>query len=643
MNGWTSVKSKNLTYAKDKNLWGIIIFLCASYIFMFGSMIKKANTEKVFANSDTGQEKEVLKAIRGTIYDRNMNIIAGNFYITKVSIKKSVLEKIGYKNFNQILKLFGRSITLSQYKDLLKSRRNVIEIASIPYNDFFDNHYRTKIWKVLKGLHLGNILIFNYEYKRYYSKDRFYSKFLAYMYQDKDGLKKIGLEKTLDNVLKGQNGIRDYYINKRVGFYREKQPIDGSNVVLTIDSAVQFICEKIARQVLKKHSADNVYVIVSKPKTGEILALVSISKKYGSMNSLIIRGAYEPGSTIKPVIGSIALDTGVVSETDVFYCENGSFKVKNRVVRDHERFGNLSFREIIWHSSNIGMVKVALKIKDDDFYYGLKKFGFGSYTGLPFIKESRGIFPDKKDFNIQRKVSMAFGYGIGVTAVQMASALNTVINGGYYISPSIVKGVFKPSNDVFSDVILLPYKTSEKRKVISPFTSSIMRQIMKGVVQYGTGKKAAIKGISIGGKTGTSKKLVNGRYSRNYVASFFGFFPANDPVVSVYVVVDNPKGKHFYGGEVAAPVFRDIVMKIYPYLIDEISGKEMPLPQSPAIFVKKKSIEDNDPLGIKGYSFRKAMQIMALKGYDFALKGHGFVKDYKRVDSNFYVIYGNEQ
>ena len=643
MNGWVSVKSKNLTYAKGKNLWGAVILLCVSYLFMFGSMIKKANTKRVFAYSDTGVHREVLKAIRGTIYDRNMNIIAGNFYITKVSIKKSVLEKIGYKNYNHILKLFGRSITLKQYRSLLKSHRSVIEVASIPYNEFLDNHYQFKIWKVLKDLHLGNILIFNYEYKRYYSKDRFYSRFLAYMYQDRDGLKKIGLEKTLDTILSGKNGIRDYYFNRRVGFFKEIQPVDGSNVVLTIDSAVQFICEKIARQVLKKHSADNVYIIVSKPKTGEILALVSISKKYGSMNSLIIRGAYEPGSTIKPVVGSIALDTGAVSETDVFYCENGSFKVKNRVIRDHERFGNLSFREIIWHSSNIGMAKVALKIKDDDFYNGLKKFGFGSYTGLPFFKESRGIFPDKEDFNLQRKVSMAFGYGIGVSAVQMATALNAVINGGYYISPSIVKGVFKPSSETFSDIALSPYKIPEKRSVISPFTSSVMRQIMRGVVLYGTGKKAAIDGISIGGKTGTSKKLINGRYSRNYIASFFGFFPANDPVVSVYVVVDNPKGKHFYGGEVAAPVFRDIVMKIYPYLIDEISGREMPLPQSPSIFVEKREVEGNDPLGIKGYSFRKAIQIMALKGYDFAFKGHGFVADYKKVDTNFYVIYGNEE
>jgi len=644
MDRWITVRTRNITYAKRKNFYFVASVFLIIYAVIFFFMLIKANTEKVFAYSDVKRQKEVLKAIRGTIYDKNMDIIAGNFYIAKISIRKDILEKIGYENYKEILKIFGKSLTKKQYKKLLKSERFTVKVAEIPYNDFFEGRYLRKISSVLSELKLGDVLIFDYEYKRYYSTDRFYSRFLAYMYQDKNGLKKIGLERTFDDILKGQDGERTYFFNKKVGFYTEKRPVDGESIVLTIDSSVQFICEKVAKSALNRFRADNVYVIVSKPKTGEILALTSISRKYGKMNGLIIRGAYEPGSTMKPIVGALALDLGVVRISDSFYCEEGVFKVKKRVIRDHERFKDLTFREIIWHSSNIGMSKIALKMDDIAFYQGLKMFGFGMRTGLPFHKESRGIFPSKKDFNVQRKISMSFGYGIGVTAVQMATALNAVINGGYYVSPVMVKGKVKPEVTIAKACLRPINEVSQRRwKVIDETTSSVMRQILKGVVEHGTGRQAAIEGISIGGKTGTTKKLIGSRYSKNYIASFYGFFPVNDPAISVYVVVDNPRGKKFYGGEVAAPVFKEIVQKIYPYLVEEISGKTIPLPDQPLFVYENESGEKtgNDPLGIKGLSFKQAMQKLASESVNFVCVGHGFVSGYKKVGKNLYKLYGS--
>ncbi len=644
MDRWITIRTKNVAYAKRKNFWIISLLLCTIYVSFFAIMMVKANTKKVFAYSDTGSQKEVLKAIRGTIYDRNMDIIAGNFYIARVSVRKDILAKIGYENYNKILQVFGKEINKKEFKRVLNTKRITVKVAEVPYQDFFDNNFLGKIRDTLKKLKLGDILIYDYEYKRYYTTDRFYSKFLAYMYRDKDGLKKIGIERSFDDILKGKNGYRTYFCDRRVGLYNEVRPVDGKSIVLTIDSSVQFICEKSARKALRKFNADNVYVIVSKPKTGEILSLVSVSRRFGNMNGLIVRGAYEPGSTMKPIIGSLALDTGTVHETDTFFCENGRFKLKNRVIKDHKKFGNLSFREIIWHSSNIGISKVALKMDNDTFYNGLKMFGFGMRTGVPFFKESRGLFPSKNYFNLQRKVSMSFGYGIGVTAVQMDTALNAVVNGGYYISPKMVKEICMP----LTSIVRADYKCEnpvkqKKWKVVSQETSSEMRQILKGVVLYGTGKKAAIDGISIGGKTGTTKKLSGKKYSHNYIASFYGFFPVENPAISVYVVVDNPRGKCFYGGEVAAPVFKEIVQKIYPFLIEEISNREIPLPDAPRSLFADTSTNrsENDPLGIKGLSFRKAMQVLALSGYDFVFEGHGYVADYKKIGRNFYKIYGN--
>ncbi len=643
MERWITIRTKNVAYAKRKNFWVVTGILCFVYVLIFVSMLFKAKTKRVFAYSNTGVQKEVLKAIRGTIYDRHMNIIAGNFYIARVSIRKDVLSKIGFENYREILKVFNKDISKREFKKIIKSKRFIVKVAEIPYHKFFEENYLTKIQSKLNKLNLGDVLIYNYEYKRYYSTDRFYSKFLAYMYEDKDGLKKIGLERTFDSILRGKDGSRTYFFDRRVGLYKEVRPVDGKNLILTIDSSIQFICEKMAHRALKKYNADNVYIIVSKPKTGEILSLVSVSKIFGNMNSLIIRGAYEPGSTMKPIVASLALDLGVVKETDHFFCENGKLKINHRVIRDHKRFGDLSFREIIWHSSNVGITKIAAKINDDAFYNGLKMFGFGERTGIPFFKESRGLFPLRKEFNLQRKISMSFGYGIGVTAVQMVTALNAVVNGGYYLSPVMVKGVCKPTTDVFDANLNIESIAKQKQwKVLSQETSSVMRQILRGVVEKGTGKKAAIDGISIGGKTGTTKKLKGKRYSNNYIASFYGFFPVENPAISVYVVVDNPRGSLYYGGEVAAPVFKDIVEKIYPFLIEEISNREIPLPQTNLDFqtVQAKA-ESDDPLGIKGLSFREAMQVLSLNGYDCVFQGHGYVIGYKKIGKNYYKLYGN--
>ena len=644
MKRWVTIRTTNVAYARRRRVWGVFAVLFLIYVFIFASLLFKAKTRKVFAYSGSTDKVETLKAMRGTIYDKNLNVIAGNYYTARISIKKEMLEKIGYSNFKLIAKVLKINTSERYYKQLLKSRKKVILLKEIPYHEFFDKEYLKKFRsKELLESGLGDVVIFDYRYKRYYSTDRFYSKFLAYMYEGEKGTVKIGIERFFDSILSGKDGERIYPFDKRLGFFKEQRPVDGKSIVLTIDSSVQFISEKIARKSLKKYKADNIFVVVSKPKTGEILGIVSVSRKYGNFNSLVVSGAYEPGSTMKPIVGSIALDAGVVREDSVFNCEHGRFKIKKRIIRDHKGYDRLTFPEIIWHSSNIGITKVALKLKPKTFYYGLKLFGFGKKTGIPFNGESAGIFPSFEKFNIDRQISMSFGYGLSVNAVQMVAALNAVVNGGVYKQPIMVKGVLENDGKLVKASLNGTAVKQETRKVISPITSAVMRQILKGVVEQGTGKNAQIEGLSIGGKTGTTKKLNGRRYGHSYIASFYGFFPAEDPAISIYVVVDNPRVDKYYGGEVAAPIFKEIVSKVYPFLIEEISKRVIDLPDEPKpLFAEKRTIEGNDPLGIKGLSFRQAVQRLSSNGIDFVCKGHGFVKGYRKVSDNFYQIYGSE-
>jgi len=613
-----------------------LIVLCTFFVFsmflVFVSILKLQKLHKAYASaSSLSNNKDILNPIRGNIYDKEEHLIAGNQFAMEVKISKIALEGMGYENFSKVATLLDMNNSKKKYRRLLKSKNKSISLKEFSY-EFFDYN---KISSKLIKLKMSNVLYFIPKNYRYYPKKHFYSSFFSYA--SKDCSLRWGVEEKFNQSLKGEQGYRKYIYSKKLPLFDEKTAIDGNSLYLTIDSAVQFVVERSLKNAVIKERAKAGHVVVTKPKTGEILAIASFYRNSKKIKSGIISDVFEPGSTIKPIIAAIAIENKVVYPGQIINCENGRYKVGRRLVKDHHRYGKLSLQEVIWHSSNVGMTKVGSKLNNRLLYKNLKNFGFGNKTELPIPAESKGIFHSLSNWDSQTKTSISFGYGVSVNAIQMAVALNTVVNGGDYIFPKLVRKIEN------CDGHIVPYAYKDNRKVISQLTSSTMRNILRGVVKYGTGKEAAIEGFDIGGKTGTTKKIINGKYSsKKYVASFFGFFPAFDPEISIYVVIDEPSNGEYYGGKVAAPLFKTIAKKIYPFVVEELDNKHGGLAtfvdlskykqgkvrykQNNNSYVKAGIVPD-----LRGMLLRDALRMAHQAGFNVVCKGDGIIRKQSKV------------
>ena len=349
-----------------------------------------------------------------------------------------------------------------------------------------------------------------------------------------------------------------------------KEPEDGKDLVLTIDETIQFYAEKELENAVRESGAKWGTVIIAQPSSGEILAMANFPTY--DLNNLprsptvvdrnnAIHNNFEPGSTFKVVTASAALETNRVSLADSFDCSQGYVSVAGKTIRDHQRYGILSFPEVIIHSSNVGTVQLSYNLDRNSFYETIKNFGFGEKTGIDLPAEEKGIFRQVKDWSRISPASLSIGYEISVTALQMLQAVNIIANEGVLVPPRIVRRVLN-SSDESSRSPLHP------RRIISRDTASILTSILQEVVQEGTGSPARITGYNIAGKTGTAQIFDSsiGRYSSEaHIASFAGFVPGDSPAFSMIVVIDEPTGS-YYGGEVAGPVFREISKQILQYL-----------------------------------------------------------------------------
>jgi len=276
----------------------------------------------------------------------------------------------------------------------------------------------------------------------------------------------------------------------------------------------------------------------------------------------------EPGSTFKIVTVAAALDQRLVSLNDTIFCENGRFLYAGRYLSDHEPYGTLSVAEVLVHSSNIGAAKIALMLQNDKMYQAIRNFGFGEYAfgekhGERWPGEIRGMVHPIKNWTKVSITRLAMGHEIGVTPVQMATAMCAIANGGNLMRPQIVKRVVDSNGNIIRE-----FFPQVRRRVVDTKAAQETVEALKQVVsKAGTAVKAAIPGFEVAGKTGTAQKIVNGQYVHDhYVSSFAGFFPASDPELCIYVMLNDPKGKDIYGGAVAAPVFHDMAIRIASYL-----------------------------------------------------------------------------
>ncbi len=404
------------------------------------------------------------------------------------------------------------------------------------------------------------------ESMRVYPNRELASHVLGFVNMEGDG--GAGLELQYDRELKGEEGLYSFDIDARRQSFRvnvEKPPIQGRSLVLSIDKSIQYIVDRELAAAVKKAKAKAGAAIVMEADTGRILALSNYplfnSNKYNDYEPSLWRNRavtdmFEPGSTFKVVVATAALEAGLIRPGDIIDCENGSITLAGHVFRDHEAFGKLTFTEILEHSSNVGAVKLGLRLGQQRLYEALRRFGFGSRTGIDLPGEIIGLVRNWKDWSGLSIGSISFGQEIGVTSMQILTAINAIANGGYLVRPSVVDRVVDENRNTVRAI------RPERVQIMKPRTAEAVTEAFEGVVLRGTGKRAALEGYRAAGKTGTAQKIVNGRYKKGvYLSSFIGFAPLPYPRVTILVQLDESRDG-YYGGDVCAPYFKNIAQEV---------------------------------------------------------------------------------
>jgi len=501
-----------------------------------------------------------LEPKRGIIYDRNLNSLAINLACDSVyAVPKQIKDK--EKTVNALAQVIDLD------KDFLAKR-----IFSDKGFIWLERKLPDDKSRRVKSLGLKGIEFIK-ENKRSYPNSRLLSNVLGFAGLDNVGLE--GLELYYNEYLKGRPGwcqiLRDAKQNT-VLYENLVNPVDGYDLVLTIDEVIQFVVEKELEEAFQKYHAKAATAIVMDPKTGEILAWATRpnydlnNPSRTSQDERRNRGIadmFEPGSVFKTVTASAALEENKFSEADKIFCENGSYKIAGgHILHDHTSHGWLTFSEVIMQSSNIGVAKIAQTLGAQTLYKYIKNFGFGDKTGIDLFGEINGSIKDPRNWSKTSLYIIPFGQEVGVTALQLCREISVIANGGILVNPHLVSRIQDKNQQLIKE-----YAPGPVKRVISENTAKRMRGILARVVAEGTGVLAQVKDFPLAGKTGTAQKLEpNGTYSHNkFIATFIGFAPADEPKLAMVVMLDEPHPQ-YYGGVVAAPVFKNVSAFAVKYL-----------------------------------------------------------------------------
>lgn len=581
---------------------------------------------------------EKIEADFGLIYDRNNNLLVYNrndvtFYADLTMLTWSKRELIAEK-FAKVL-----DKPKSHFLNLLKGKKGTVVLAKKVTNE------------QLKSL--GDIKIFGLYYKDDPTRINHYGNLASHIlgYINKELKPVSGVSEYFKKEIEGIDGTRKI-IKNAIGEIvtikeDETQPaIPGSDLVLTIDKDYQSVLEEELRKGLEKFKAHSATGIIMNPNTGEILALANVDdfdpNYYWQYNDFqrrnrAITDTYEPGSTFKPFTLAALLDRKLCSVDENLFLDNGTYQFRNVKIRDTHPHKYLNVAGIIEQSSNIGIAKLAQRISDDDFYKYLRGFGFGNLTSIQLPGEATGKLKKPTNWSKISKAYMSFGYEISVTPLQLITAFSALVNGGVLYEPQILSKRINHNGELEYE-----FEPKQIRRVISEQTSTVMKNILRGVVKNGTGKNADVEFISVGGKTGTSQKLVDGSYSKaQYNSSFIGFFPVEDPQVVCLILVNSPDvGK--YGGLVAAPIFKSVAARIvekdfdlFEKYIDESFkqkllitslGKENTVNDSNKIKVKEVKLPSGKLMpDLVNCSVRDAINALTRMGVKYKINGSGIV------------------
>ncbi len=503
-----------------------------------------------------------VSPVRGNIYDRRGNELAMTVNVDSVFAVPSEVPDV--HSTAQVLARVLKA-DASEIEGRMRGSHAFAWIARK-----IDNSTSARVRALnLKGIY------FQKESKRFYPKGELAAQVLGYVGLDDDGLG--GVEREFQSKLTGKPGKMLITMdNKRRWLGRvEKQPDPGENVVLTIDEKIQYIVERELARAIDDTHAEAGTVIVENPHTGEVLALANwptfnpnIFNKVNpqALKNRSVSDVYEPGSTFKIVTLAAALEEKITNPDEVIDCQMGSIVVNGLRIHDHHPYAGLTVTQILEHSSDVGAIKIALRLGEERFDRYIRAFGFGTQTRIELPGETRGLTKPVSRWSKVSIGAISMGQEIGVSPVQLASMVSMIANDGLYVAPRIVAGTTAPR----STPQLIAFHPPMGRRVISPLTAAQMKHMMEGVVLRGTGKKAILDGYSSAGKTGTAQKIdASGRYSHSkHIASFAGFAPVNNPAVTVLVVLDSPAGGYPKdgGGETAAPVFARIAQQVLAYM-----------------------------------------------------------------------------
>ncbi|QOJ29854.1 MAG: transpeptidase family protein [Ignavibacteriales bacterium] len=581
-----------------------------------------------------------VKPERGLIYDRDGNLLVYNSADYTVNFNfRGLTKKTIQDIIRKVSKVTGKD-TAYYYAKMKPGR----------YEAVLEKKITGSTVLALKNLDISALKV-SYEPTRIYHYGNLASHVLGYV--DRKTLKgRDGIEYSFEKTLAGVEGVQSVRKNRSgsIASLIEEMtipPVQGKSVVLTIDQGIQKPIEDILAD--EKTKSLKATVIIMDPRTGEVLAFANSGgydpNHYSSSETRVRKNSgvtdiYEPGSTFKGITFASLIDRGkLTSFTEIIDTDNGVYSpFKGVVIRDVHPYPMLSVSDVLAKSSNVGTMKLVQRITDEEFYDDLRKLGFGSKTNIQLPAETKGRLASPASWSKLSKSSLSYGYEIGVSPIQLITAYAAIINGGVLFEPRLVKSVLNPDGSVYEE-----YPAKEIRKVYTARTSELMRGLLVRAVDNGTGKKAAIEGISIGGKTGTSRSIIDGKYTKErYNSSFVGFFPAENPEYIVLVVAESA-GKGLYtGGELAAPLFREIALKIiekrpellrgnsapepkqdetvqFSFAKNEITPSEyIPMKEAGKITVRKTIMPD-----LTGLSIREALDICGEMKLRFKVNGHG--------------------
>jgi len=533
----------------------LLLFIAAN---LFNIQILNAAKYKIAAKKQY-ESRISIKSVRGLIYDRKQNVLVSNVNKISVAADPNMID-----NKDSVAEIFSKIFQKekSSYLDKLNFRNT----SFVWIERRIDPQFETAI----NELNISGIIKMNESFRTFSNGD-LASQLLGLTDLENNGI--AGLELENNEILAGKPGYvvmqKDGLGKKRPAVeYPRSEPINGNSLVLTIDMNIQKIIEEELSNGVSINNAVGGKCIVMSVKTGEILGMASMvsftsndSLNVGkSVNKLsLITDLYEPGSTFKFVTAAASLEEGLENKFSIIATQSGEYVQGNIKIKDaHKHNSNLSFQQVVEQSSNVGMIQIANKLGSSRFYKYARDFGFGIYSGIDFPGEVRGMLKRPVEFSPVSLQFMAIGYEVLVTAMQMTNAFSCIANNGVMMKPFIVKKVLSPDGKIIKENF-----PTVVRNVVSKTTANGMTELLYGVVERGTGKDAKIENLKIAGKTGTSQRVINGKHSKqSYTASFIGYFPADNPQIVISVIIDEPKSGDYYGGKVAAPIFKKIAEQI---------------------------------------------------------------------------------